>query len=142
MADGRAPQPAASFSPSAPEDAGSLNSTGHNLKIPATDANMDGLSARPLIPPVPHEAMGSTTASLQADSDTTTGLLLRHPPCGPSTSSLPWPHMMLWEAQTASDLHATRTTTRWTCHCPHGRHLQVSPGHRQGHGQHNRRPEC
>lgn len=68
MANGRGPQPAPSFSPHAPEAAGSLTSTSHNLQIPAPNANVDGLSNRPLNPPVPHEAMGSTTAGLKADA--------------------------------------------------------------------------
>lgn len=66
--DGSAPQLAPSFSPPAPEAAGSLLSTSHILEVPAPTTNLDGLSAGPLIPPVTHKAMGSTAANLNATS--------------------------------------------------------------------------
>lgn len=112
MADGSAPQLAPSFSPPAPEAAGSLTLTSTTLQVPATNANVDSLSSRPLIPPVPHKAMGSTTTGLLPTSAAT--LAGCHLPVSTPSHTMP-----LAEAQTlASALPPTLTLMQWTQHQP------------------------
>ena len=90
MADGSAPQLAPSFFPPALEPSGSLPSTSHTLEVPAATANLDGLSARSLIPPVPHNAVDSTAANSSPTSDD--GTMDRTPPRRLSSSGLPESH--------------------------------------------------